>query len=205
LKSQDRSLLQPATSPDTTIRPWQTLDQQIALENRWLRVRRDRCRTPRGVEIGDYYVVEKPDFSMIAALTDAGEILLIREYKHGIGRVVWQLPAGYLSPGEEAAANARRELQEETGYQADHWQKLGTWAANSGLLNNYAHVFLATGLRQTGGVHWDDTEEIAVRLVPLTIARGMVFAGEIADPFTCLAILILADSLGRSTKKKLAG
>lgn len=175
------------------VQPWQTLDHQVVLENCWLRVRRDRCRTPRGVVIDDYYVVEKPDFTMVAAVTGAGEVVLIREYKHGIGRVVWQLPAGYLSPGEEAETNARRELWEETGYQADHWQKLGTWAANSGLLSNYAHLFLATGLRQTGQAHWDDTEEIAVRLIPLPVARQMVLAGEIADPLTGLAILILWD------------
>jgi 8-oxo-dGTP pyrophosphatase MutT (NUDIX family) len=104
--------------------PWIVLDEEVAYENRWVRVRLQRLQLPRG-EAYDYTVVDRPAQGVaVALLDDSGDILMEREYRHGIGQVVWQIPGGLVDESESALTSAQRELREETGYEAREWVEL---------------------------------------------------------------------------------
>lgn len=85
----------------------------------WLNVRKDTCVLPDGSVIDDYYVVERADVVSIIGITEDQHIVMNRQYKHGIGEVVYEVPSGMIDEGEEPAEAARRELEEETGYRVE--------------------------------------------------------------------------------------
>jgi len=97
-------------------RKWEILSSEYVLESPWYRLRRDACRLPNGTLVESYYVREHSGFSVTFAITPGDEVVFTRQYKHGIGDFVLELPGGMLEPGEDAVACARRELEEETGF-----------------------------------------------------------------------------------------
>lgn len=88
---------------------------QYVLRDRWISVHADDCVTAEGVEISPYYVLEYPDWVNVVALDEYDHVLLIRQYRHGLGRISLELPCGGAEPGESTLDAARRELLEETG------------------------------------------------------------------------------------------
>jgi ADP-ribose pyrophosphatase len=131
-------------------------------ESTFLRLRRDRCRLPDGRIAPGHYVIDQKDFSMVVAITPAREVLVVREYKHGVGAVLLQLPAGFVEVGEDPAAAARRELAEETGYTAARVEHLGSFPLFPSLFASRGHFFLARDARLTGAPHLDEFEVVEV-------------------------------------------
>src|SRR4051794_27437259 len=110
------------------IRAWQRLSSTLLLDRRpWFRVFGDHVRLPSGKEIDDFLRIDSRSYAVIFAVTEDHRVLLVEGYKYGPDRVVVQLPAGYLEAGEAPEACARRELLEETGYTATHWELLGAY------------------------------------------------------------------------------
>ena len=151
------------------IRPWEIITSSTAFSSPWLRVRKDVVRTNRG-NLTDYYVVERFDYVIVVAVTEEARLLTVRQYKHGAGQVVRELPAGYLDDGEDPLATAHRELREETGYEASNIEPLGVLFASPSASSHHAHVFLATGLRRAGEQELDANEKIAVEEMDLETA-----------------------------------
>lgn len=117
--------------------------------------------------------------AVILAVTDAGEIVLVEQFRHAHGRRSIELPAGLIGDtGAEdtAIAAAARELAEETGFEAAHWQDFGAFATSPGMSSEMFQLFKATGLARTGPGGGVDGEDIAVHVVPLTDLRGFLEA-----------------------------
>ena len=113
------------------VTPWKVLGSTITYQDPWIKVRSDRCVDGRGREISPFHVLEYPDWVNVVALTPQGEIVLVREYRHGAGEVVLGLPGGIIEPdGEKPSAAARRELVEETGYEGKECIEVGWTHAN---------------------------------------------------------------------------
>lgn len=146
---------------------WQVLHSETMIENRWLTVRCDRCRTSAGRIVPDYYVIHKPDYAIMVAITAQRHVILVRQYKHPAGELVLELPAGYIQSGEAPEDCAYRELLEETGYHAKRIRHLGTLKTSPAVLTNHAHVFLCEELHNTQQQHLDPNEEIEILSVPL--------------------------------------
>ena len=120
---------------------------------------------PDGREIPDYYRVEMPDYALVFAVTEDDEVLLFRQYRHGIGGVCVGFPGGALNGGEAPLAAAARELAEETGYVATSWRSFGSHVTNANQRCNVAHLFVATGCRQIGEAALPDVENPKLLLV----------------------------------------
>jgi ADP-ribose pyrophosphatase YjhB (NUDIX family) len=170
---------------------WRPVESEWPFRSDFLSIRRDRCRLPDGRLSPDMYFMELRDFAMTVAVTSGGEVLLCREYKHGVGDVAFTLPAGFVEPGEAPAAAARRELREETGHDGDAFEPLGTHLVFPSLSGVRGHFFLATGVRRVTVPRPDEFEEIEVVVVPLRELRqdlGATTPRHLTDICSALAL-----------------
>ena len=179
----------PDDAPDDAPRPWTRLASRVLVDRWWLRLREDRVRLPGGVVLDEYHVAEYPDWACALALTDGGDAVLVEQYRYGIGRAILELPAGALDAAEAPDAAARRELREETGYDARQWEALGRLAVEPGRHTNYGHLFVARGAERAGEPTPDAAEDLRVRLVPAADLVGLVEAGRIAHGVHAAAVL----------------
>lgn len=152
-------------------------------------------RLPNGHVIDEFHVLEYPDWACVLPLTEAGEAVLVEQYRHSVGTVSLEFPAGVIDPGESADAAARRELREETGYAARSWRRLGKLAVEPGRHTNYGHLYVAEGAHRVAEPDLDASEDIALRLVPAASLPALVEAGEIVHG-THAALVFWAASLG---------
>lgn len=159
---------------------WKKLDSEYLYRDRWLTVRKDRVALPDGPVIPSYYVLEYPDWISVIGLTKKGEFIMIRQYRHGIERVSYELCAGTCEPEDPSPLEtAQREMLEETGYGKGHWQEWMVVSANPGTHNNLTYCYLATDLEWIGEQQLDETEQLSVHLCTLAEIRAMLEKNEI--------------------------
>ena len=134
-------------------------------------------------------VVSHPGAVVMLPIDAEGRILWVRQYRYAAGRSLLELPAGTLEKGESPEETARRELAEEVGFAAAHWEKLGGFYSAPGFCQEYLHAFVATELtvQQADG---DEDEDIEV--VPLTVEESMarILAGEVEDAKSLATLLL---------------
>jgi 8-oxo-dGTP pyrophosphatase MutT (NUDIX family) len=169
---------------------WTTLDTGYLYRRPWLTMRQDRVRLPNGRIIDDYYVWEFPPWINVLAMTRNRQAVLIRQYRHGIGKVHWELPAGvHDKPGESLLEAAQRELLEETGFGGGTWKPWMELSANPALQNNLTCTFLAEDVQQIDEQRLDATEEISVHLVGLDELDEIVLGGGMLQSLHAAPIL----------------
>ncbi|NTW57118.1 MAG: NUDIX hydrolase [Chlorobiaceae bacterium] len=157
---------------------WNTLSSEYLYRRPWLTMRQDRVRLPNNRIIDEYYVWEFPPWCNVVALTKTGEFVLIKQYRHGIGMVHYEIPAGvHDQPEESLLEAARRELLEETGFGGGRWSPLMKLSANPALQDNISHTFLAEGVEKIGKQSLDATEEISVHLATREELRTILRKG----------------------------
>ena len=175
--------------------PWTTLASRVLLDRRWLRLREDRVRLPSGHEIDEFHVLEYPDWACVLPLTEAGQAVLVEQYRHSVARISLEFPAGVIDDGETPDAAVQRELREETGYEAPRWERLGKLAVEPGRHTNYGHLYVAQGAHRVGEPDLDASEDIGLRVVPAASLPSLVEAGEILHG-THAALVFWAASRG---------
>ena len=136
---------------------------------------------PSGLEIPDFYVEELPDWVNVIAITKEGEFLVEEQYRHGIGRVCFELCAGIIEDDETPLDAAKRELLEETGYVSDSWMEFGSYVPNTSGCNNCCYSFIATNIEKISEQSLDKTEEITIHIVKEKQLKEMMFDGRIAE------------------------
>lgn len=158
--------------------------------------RYDQVRNPRNGLTHTVVVLEGNDAAQVVALTPDDKILLVRQYRFGIGDYTLELPGGMIDAGEAPEAAARRELREETGHQAEHWRYLGRNPSNPVFMSAYVHHFAARGLQWAGAPAQDPGEDIRLEAIDRSEVRRRLLAGEFEHPHTVCALLaFFADSL----------
>jgi 8-oxo-dGTP pyrophosphatase MutT (NUDIX family) len=142
------------------LQSWKTHSRaEILNHSKFLRIELHTVELPDGRIIVDWPWVITPDYVNIVAVTEEGKFLCFRQTKYAIDGVALAPVGGYLEPGEEPLAAARRELLEETGYEASDWLSLGHYRVDGNRGAGTAHLFLAQGARFTGKITSDDLEE----------------------------------------------
>lgn len=186
------------TEREVPASPWQTLASREVYANQWLRVREDEVVRPDGSH-GIYGVVEVAHPAVfVVPVTDADEVVLVDLFRYTTGSWSTEVPAG-STDGEDALVAARRELAEETGFEADDCLHAGDMWSLNGLCDAPQHVFVARGLRPVDQDAAARAEEgiVRVRQVPWTDAVAMVRDGLIRDAESVAALMYAAVALGR--------
>ncbi len=161
--------------------------REVLLSNDLFTVVRVAFEGPNGNEIVRY-VVEHRGAAVILPLLDDGRVLMIRNVRRTVGKVLWELPAGTLDPGEAPEACAAREVEEETGYRAGSIRPLVSFYASPGVLDERMHGFIATELTPSTQ-NLDADEEIEVFPIPQWQLRDMIKDGHIEDGKTIALLL----------------
>lgn len=170
------------------MKKWRVLDSKIAFKNKWVSIRQEICEIHTGKIIDDYFIYEGNDIVLIFALTEANEVVLVKQYKHGIRDFVTDIPAGGLNDLETPEAGARRELLEETGYSAVEFIQVASLLNSPTNRSVLEHVFIARGAFLAGEPHFDETENCETQLVSLPQLRQMLREGQIRDAGCVAAI-----------------
>ncbi len=126
-----------------------------------------------------FYRIDAVDWVNVIPVTDDGHVVMVRQYRHGLGHSTLEIPGGMLDPGESPADTAARELLEETGWRAGAVSPLGTVSPNPALFGNRLHSFVATGCTHVADVDNDETEHTTVELLRIEDVDAKLLAGEI--------------------------
>jgi ADP-ribose pyrophosphatase len=156
-------------------------------------VRRETHRSPRTGLPHAFYVLDCANWVNVIALTNAREVVLVRQFRAGTKAVTLEIPGGGVEATDRSAlAAARRELREETGHAARTWKRLGVVNPNPAFQSNRCTTFLAEGSRSVGELIPDAGEDLAVELVPLRSIPGLIRRGQITHSLVIAAFHFLS-------------
>ncbi|MDD5232510.1 MAG: NUDIX hydrolase [Syntrophales bacterium] len=167
---------------------WELITTKIELVCRIFRLRSDRSKSPRTGRSYDFYVLEAVPWVNIIPITDMGEIVLIRQFRHGIRENTLEIPGGMVDEGYSPEEAAVKELLEETGYEARDIVPLGWVHPNPAILDNRCYTFLAKGAAPSGKQSLDEKEDIEVVLRPASEIPQMIARGEISHALVICAL-----------------
>ncbi len=194
----DREPGQRKDAPEEEVGAWPLLQSKILHEYSIYRLRQDIRRSPRTGKEHPFLILDSMDWVNIVPVTPEGNLVLIRQFRHGTSSVIWEIPGGMVDADDETPAHAaRRELQEETGYQGERVEFLGAVHPNPAIQNNRCHSFVAHGVRPIGSQQLDGSEDIAVQEVPWPRVLDMIDRGEITHSLVITAIFWYQRSLSR--------
>ena len=176
---------------------WKILSSEYLTDKNYFRARKDKCVTPSGKIIPEYYVVEL-DLTLCAlGITEDNQAVMVKQYRHPVGKILLEIPGGFVDKNEAPEKAIARELLEETGYEFSKYEYLGEVAANPGVLSGYTKLYLATGGREVAEQKLDDNEEIKVELIPLDDLVEMLLQNKIEQSLHTNCIFYALLKMGR--------
>jgi ADP-ribose pyrophosphatase len=177
------------------IKPWKTLSSRPIYQNPWMNLREDIAELPNG-KTTVYGVVQTGLCVGVLPFIDDERVLMVRQYRYVFGESQrWEMPTGEVKQGESLKTAARRELQEEVGYDVQSLEQIHTYFTSKSIMDEVAHLFIGRDLLEMQAIP-DDTEFLEVAILPFQRVLKMVLESEIRDSMTVIAVL-LADRIRR--------
>jgi ADP-ribose pyrophosphatase len=170
----------------------QIISQRELLKNKLFRVVEEVATDPGGFEI-KRSIIRHPGSAVILAVDENGRVLLVRQFRLPAEKELWELPAGRLDPGESPLQAAKRELREETGFQAKKWTKLVSFWPSPGYVAEKMTIFLARDLTEGPQQPMED-ERIKTRWFTRADLRDRIRAGKLQDAKTIIGYFVWQDS-----------
>lgn len=167
---------------------WEVVARETLQDCRVFRVQRATARCPHTRDPHPFYTIDADSWVNVIATTGAGELVMVRQWRHGASKVTLEIPGGQIDPGESPQAAAVRELLEETGYRAASVRPLGHANPNPALFANRVHTFLAEGCERVAAVRNGPREETWVELVPESALPERLRAGDIDHALVIAAL-----------------
>lgn len=179
------------------LKPWSVLDSRVLLDAApFLRVHAETVELPDGRRVESFYRVEQSDFVLMFVEDEEGRALMLRQYKHGARRVSQTFPAGMIAADEDPLVAAKRELLEETGYEAPDWTSLGSYVVQGNQRGCVCHMFHAQGARKVAEPDSGDLEEMWLERLTRAELIEAVAAGDYALlPMIAMLGVILSPEL----------
>ncbi|HET8715276.1 MAG TPA: NUDIX hydrolase [Holophagaceae bacterium] len=171
--------------------PWIQEGESVRQDSRLFRQVVARRRSPHTGREHAFYRLQGPDWVNVIPFTAEGELLVVEQFRHGIDAPTLEIPGGSCDEGEAPLASARRELLEETGYEAGEWIELGFCAPNPATLANRCHTFLALDCRPVGELALDPSEELRLWAFGWTEWEAALRSGEIQHALVLAAFFKL--------------
>lgn len=178
---------------------WKRLRSELLVSRPpWLDLHADDVELPDGTRVEGYLRIDSRPYAMAFATTEDRRVVCVRSYKYGLDAEDLQFPAGYLDGAEGPEACARRELLEETGYEAASWTPLGSYCADGNRGYSWGHFFLARGAVQSRAPNPGDYEHVRVELVPLPRLPEALVGGQMRQlaPIACASLALLRLAAG---------
>jgi 8-oxo-dGTP pyrophosphatase MutT (NUDIX family) len=171
-------------------RKWKCEKEELVFSCHVYSIYKRFYRHPDGRQ-GDFFTAKCHDWVQVIPLTANNELVMVRQYRFGIGDLSWEFPGGVLNPGEDALVGGMRELEEETGFCGENPKILGKLHPNPALQSNTVHFMLLENCRQVKPINWDEFEELQVKTFPIKDVMKMVENGEISHGITVNALFYL--------------
>ena len=169
--------------------PWPTQSSRQLGDYRVFRVRQDFKTSPRTQTPHDFYVIEACSWVTVVAVTTSGQLVMVRQYRHGSDTVELEVPGGMIDDGEtDPVVAGVRELLEETGYHGNHAELIGRTFPNPAIMNNVCYTVVVTGCEQIAEQDLDAAEDIEIRLVDPTDIPRLVAEGSIGHALAVVAL-----------------
>ena len=167
----------------------------MAFDQKWFKLRQDTVELPNGKILDDYFVWLKGEVVLVVPITEKGEFLLVRQYKHGADEIITEFPAGFVDEGENLEEAAHREFEEETGYSSQNLQLLSTIYANPTKAVGKISIYLAKNAVQNKKVNFDENEDIEVLLKSRDEIIQMIKGGEISTSDSIAGFFLALEEL----------